>query len=78
MKNQFKTNLLKLRNANSLTQEQLATQLKISRSNIGAYEEGRARPDYDRLIKIADFFGVTVHEIIAVKLKKNVLPIKGK
>lgn len=42
-----------------LTQEQAAELIGITRASIGAYEEGRAKPHTDLLIKIARAYGVT-------------------
>ena len=55
--------LKELRKSESLTQQQLADKLQISRVNYTRYETNAARPDYETLIKIADFFDVSLDEI---------------
>lgn len=55
--------LRELRKAEDLTQQQLADELQIPRVNYTRYETNAARPDYETLIKIADFFDVTLDEI---------------
>ena len=53
-----------IRKENNLTQDEFAVKLGIKRSLLGAYEEGRAEPNYDVLIALADFAGKSVDEII--------------
>ncbi|MEC1428820.1 helix-turn-helix transcriptional regulator [Bacillus sonorensis] len=53
-----------LRKEAGLTQEQLAKRLNITRSALSQYELGSRNPDYDLLLKIADFFEVTVDYLL--------------
>ncbi|MEL6635013.1 MAG: LexA family transcriptional regulator [Bacteroidota bacterium] len=53
-------NLKYLRKMRNLTQQQLADELNIRRSSIGAYEECRAAPKNDALISISEFFNVSI------------------
>ncbi|APA01586.1 helix-turn-helix domain-containing protein [Bacillus velezensis] len=53
-----------LRKKANLTQEQLATKLNITRSALSQYELGTRNPDYDLLIKIADFFDVSIDYLL--------------
>ena len=55
--------LKELRKANGLTQEDLASKLELSRVNYTRYETGKVRPDYETLIKIADFYDVSLDEM---------------
>ena len=55
--------LKELRKAENLTQQQLADELKISRVNYTRYENGSVRPDYETLIKIADFYDISLDDI---------------
>jgi transcriptional regulator with XRE-family HTH domain len=57
-------NLRHLRKLKDMTQNELAEQLEIRRSNIGAYEEGRADPRYDTLEKISGFFNVSLDNLV--------------
>lgn len=63
-------NMKLLRDLRNLTQQELADALDIKRSNIGAYEEGRATPKYDSIQKIATFFGVTLDMLIKEDLSQ--------
>lgn len=55
--------LKELRLSYNLTQNELANKLCISRVNYTRYENGKVRPDYETLIKIADFFDVSLDEL---------------
>ncbi|MFD2744366.1 MULTISPECIES: XRE family transcriptional regulator [Sphingobacterium] len=58
------TNLKFLRKKKGLTQQQFADALAIKRASVGAYEEDRAEPKYELLKKIADFFDLTMDELV--------------
>lgn len=64
----FKTNLLHLRKQDGLTQENVASLVGVKRGSIGAYEEGRATPNYETLIKIAEVFDVSIDTLLAEDL----------
>ena len=49
-----------LRESRELTQSELAKRLEVSRSALGMYEQGHREPDFETLLRIADFFGVTL------------------
>lgn len=49
-----------LRKSKGLTQAQLAIILGIKERMLRHYEKGGHKPDYEGLIKIADFFGVSL------------------
>lgn len=58
-------NIRFLRKRMGLTQEQFAQKIGIKRSVVGAYEEGRAAPPLETLLKMADLFGVTTDNFIS-------------
>jgi transcriptional regulator with XRE-family HTH domain len=60
-----------LRGLKKLSQDKLATELDIPRSRLGSYEEGRAEPPYDLLIKIADFFHIAIDAMVRADLSKT-------
>lgn len=51
--------LVNLRKEYKLTQYELADKLNFSRGQIANYEQGTREPDFDTLLKFADFFSVT-------------------
>ena len=55
--------LKELRLSEQLTQQQLAEKLQISRVNYTRYETNVVRPDYETLIKLADFYDIPLDEI---------------
>lgn len=55
--------LKELRKSENLTQQELANILQISRVNYTRYETDSARPDYETLIKLADFYDISLDEI---------------
>lgn len=55
--------LRELRKAENLTQEELAKILNISRVNYTRYETDKARPDYETLVAIADFYDISLDEL---------------
>lgn len=56
--NKFSKRLKKLREEKGLTQEQLADILKITRSRLSMYEQGKREPSFELQEAIADFFNV--------------------
>ncbi len=60
----FANTLKNLRESHDVTQEQLAEYLKVTRPTVAGYETKNRQPDYERLIKIADFFNVTVDYLL--------------
>lgn len=52
--------LKELRKEKHLTQEELANQLKIGRVNYCRYEQEQIEPDLQTLIKIADYYDVSL------------------
>ena len=64
-------NLKFLRKKISLTQEQMAQQIGIKRSLLGAYEEGRADPRISNLLKFAEIFNLSVDQLIASDLTEG-------
>jgi transcriptional regulator with XRE-family HTH domain len=57
-------NLKQLRKKKGLTQEQMAQEVGIKRSLLGAYEEGRAEPRIGTLLKFAELFSMPIEQII--------------
>lgn len=55
--------LKELRLGEGLTQQKLAEILQISRVNYTRYETNAVRPDYETLIKLADFYDVSLDEL---------------
>lgn len=53
-----------LRNEKRLTQEQMAEQLNVSGRTVSRWETGSNMPDIGMLVELAEFFDVSISEII--------------
>lgn len=71
-------NIKFLRKKRNLTQQQFADLLGIKRSMIGAYEEDRASPKMDNMKQIANYFGITVDELVSEKITDKWLDERDK
>lgn len=67
----FNEMLKYLRQRAGYSQQDLADLLKISKSTIGMYEQGRRSPDYETLEKIADIFNVDMNFLMGGKTKES-------
>lgn len=56
----FGERLKELREDKSMTQEMLAQHLNTSRQTISGYETGLSEPSLDSLVKLSDFFNVSL------------------
>ena len=61
---EFNEKLRELRKSRSLTQEELAEALFVSRTAISKWESGRGYPNLDSLKEISKFFSVSLDELI--------------
>ena len=64
-------NIKKIRKVNKLNQSQFAELFELSRSKIGSYEEERAEPKTDSLIKIAKYFSIPIEILITKEITVN-------
>lgn len=62
---EFHEKLQELRKQKNLTQEELSEILFVSRTAISKWESGRGYPSIDSLKAIAEFFGVTIDELLS-------------
>jgi transcriptional regulator with XRE-family HTH domain len=68
------SNITHLRKLSNLSQEKLAEALEITRSRLGSYEESRSEPPIELLIRISDFFKVSVDVLVRANLAKTSNP----
>lgn len=57
-------NIRKLRKEKNLTQEELAEIVNVTKATINSYELGRTEPNIDILIKLADYYNVTLDYLV--------------
>lgn len=67
----FSIRLKQLRKENSITQEDLAVLLKVSKSSIGMYETGKRVPELATLEAIADYFNVDMDYLMGKSNIRN-------
>ena len=60
-----------LRKEKSLTQEQLAEQMNVSRRTVSRWETGSNMPDLDILMELSDFYSVDLREILSGERKSE-------
>ena len=65
--------LKELRNEKDLTQENLAEQLNVSNRTISRWETGNNMPDISMLVEIAEFYDVSIPEIIDGERKSETM-----
>lgn len=56
----FGTRMKELRTSRSLRQDQLAEILEIAPSTVGAYERDTREPNFELVVKMADYFNVSL------------------
>lgn len=65
--------LKELRKAKNLTQEQLAEKLNISGRTVSRWETGNSMPDISLLVELAEFYNVSIPEIIDGERKSETM-----
>lgn len=63
-KNAEKMRLKELRKQRHISQIKLAMDLSVSQNTISRYEQGEREAGYDMLVKIADYFNVSVDYLL--------------
>lgn len=69
----FGKNIRKIRNVKNMSQQAFADIFDLKRGTLGAYEEGRSEPKIDTLLKIANYFSITVDDLLTKELTVNKL-----
>ena len=69
----FGTNLKKIRQIKGLSQQAFAELIDLNRGVISSYEEGRAEPKIETLLRIATYFGIPTDDILSKPLTVNQL-----
>lgn len=60
----FSENLRRLRKSKDIKQEALAEAMNVSRQTVSKWENGTAMPDFKKLNALAEYFGVTIDELL--------------
>ncbi len=56
--------ILSLRTKRGMSQDDLAEKLEVSRQSVSKWETAQSTPDLDKIIRLADLFGVTVDQLV--------------
>lgn len=67
----FAENLKKFRKDNHVSQKTLSEHLGYGGTAIANYESGRNEPSIDDLIKIADFFGISMDYLLGRECREK-------
>lgn len=65
------TNIKKIRTTKGLSQQAFADLFELTRGNISSYEESRAEPRIETLVRIAKYFSIPVEKFITDTLTIN-------
>ena len=60
----FNEKLLTMRKKQGLSQEELGMELQVSRQTISKWEAGQSYPDFQRLVMLSDYFGMSLDELV--------------
>ncbi len=70
MENKFKDVLRALRGERCIGQELLAKDVGVSKGIVSMWENGLREPNMDSLIKLADYFNVTIDYLVGRTKKR--------
>ena len=60
----FNEKLISLRKSKGLSQEELGAELNVTRQTISKWESCQSYPDFQRLVLLSDFFGLTLDKLV--------------
>lgn len=63
--------LFELRKAKSLTQDEVAEKLNVTRQTVSKWETNQSTPDFDKIVPISELFEIGVEELITGKVKEE-------
>ena len=69
----FGKNIKKIRGVKGLSQQAFAEVFSLKRATLGAYEEGRSEPKIDTIIKVANYFSISIDDILTKEITVNQL-----
>lgn len=60
----FNDKLIELRKSKGLSQEELGLELGVSRQTISKWELAQSYPDFQRLVLLSDYFGLSLDSLV--------------
>lgn len=67
----FADKLIRLRKQAGLSQEELASELNISRQSVYKWEQAQSIPDLDKIIQLSTFFNVSTDYLIKDEIENG-------
>ena len=67
----FDENLRELRKEKGYSQEELAYKLEVTRQTVSKWENGSAMPDLKKLTELAEFFGVSMDDLLGLNVESE-------
>ena len=67
----FAEQLKTLRKKNSLTQKELAEKVGVKQNSYANWENGNREPNIEMLVRIADYFDVSLDYLLGRKRERN-------
>ena len=67
----FADKLIRLRKQAGLSQEELASELNISRQSVYKWEQAQSIPDLDKIIQLPTFFNVSTDYLIKDEIENG-------
>lgn len=72
----FSENLMRLRKEKGLSQEALGEQIGVTRQTVSKWETGETTPEMNKLIELAQFFAVSLDELVGKEPAEKYLPVR--
>jgi transcriptional regulator with XRE-family HTH domain len=69
----FGKNIKKIRAIKELSQQSFAELFSLKRATLGAYEEGRSEPKIDTIIRVANYFSISIDDFLTKEITVNQL-----
>jgi len=66
----LRKNIKFIRLTKGVSQERFAEDLKVSRSRISSYEEGRAKPPIEFIVSLSNYMNISIDKLLKEKLNK--------
>ena len=73
--NQTGKNIKKYRSEKGINQDQLAEQLHVTRQAVSNWETGKTQPDIETLTALAEYFEISVEDLIYEKARKHEITV---
>lgn len=70
-------NLKYLREQKGLSQKDFSADMGLSRATVGNWETGERKPDIEMIIRLAEYFGVTLDDLVLRDLKPPIPKYAG-